>query len=791
MFRNFLIVSYRNLMKGKLFIFVNVVGLAIALSCCIVGYFAYDFNRNFDSNYENTSTIYRVSSWRESENQKTKYGHVPVALGSAVAQNIGDIEKIIRISDGDGNFRVGLNLFRSDLRYVDTTFFQAFTFSFIEGNGSLADRTGVVISESLSRKFFGDEPALGKSIDHVLEGSRLRTFTVTGVFRDPPLNSSFAGDIYSNFYNQDFYGDWDENSWNYRTGLFISIPDPSRRPMVTSGLQQYTQNNNKATGDFIISEFEVEPFWRLRELNEKIWIRESFTRDGFPPELIIAIGVTGAVILLITCFNMINTFIAISARRLKEIGIRKVMGSTRKNLIIQFMGETLMICVAALALGLFVAHFFMVPSFNSLWPEMKVEPVYLERPGFLIFLILIVLLTALLAGGYPALYISKFRPIEILKGKLRFSRNNAVTYALLTFQFALSLLGLICSVAFIDNSKFQDRFDFGFDKSGLVFTEVANRIEFESFRNVLIQNADIISISGSPHHVSGRKHNNTIKSGSTEIDAQMLYTGDDYVATAGLELTAGRDFVNGSETDIRESAIVTEETVRRFGWTNPLGMKLTLHDTISMIVIGVVKNIYNKGFFGGLDPMVIRKGDKEIVNYIIVSTKRGKVEDVNRFMASKWRELFPDRLYDGVTMDYGLWESARVNGNFVRMSSFMGIVALLLSIIGLFTLVSLNINARMKEVGVRKVLGAGLGNLSWVLNKEFMVVLLLGCVGGTLLGNFTAEYVIQGNWRTYQPVTSITLISSVLLLLLAAALSTAQKIYSIARLNPADILRDE
>jgi putative ABC transport system permease protein len=790
---NLFIVSFRSLMKRKLFLSVNILGLAIALACCIVGYFCYDFNATFDNIHKNASMIYRVTSWRDFQNERTKHAPVPLALGNAVEQNIRDVKTVIRYTARDANYRASDDLFSIETRFVDPSFFEAFTFNFLQGRGSLADKSSLIISESLSRMLFGDQPAVGKPVDQVLGEGKFKTFIVSGVFEDPHFNTSFSGDAYTNFYNQNFDDDanWNEDSWSYTSGLFVVVPDPSRLAAIAKNINRYVENNNNIRPDFIISEFELDPFIGMGVRDEHEGTRNSYTRLGFPAELIVIVAVIGSFILLITCFNLINTFIAISSARLKEIGIRKVMGGTRKQLFIQFMGETVVLCTTALLLALFIANYLLIPSFNNLWPHLKLTPEYLASPGAFAFMVLLVLFTALLAGTYPAIFISKFHPIEILKGRLAFNRNSITSHSLLVLQFALSLISLICCLAFIDNSRFQSTFDFGFDKSGLIFTEVANRSEFEAYKNALSESPDIISVAGSRHHISSRTYHTPIKSGSDVVDAEVLEVGDDYLETAGMKLVEGRDFANDSESDRIGSVIVSEETVKRFGWDSPLGMEIILRDTIRQTVIGVVKNIYNNGLWAGLEPIVLRKAHRDAMYYIIVSMQPSKLELVNKLMGLKWRELFPDRMYNGNTVDNGLSEATRVNKNIVQMSMFLGIVAMLLTVTGLFTLVSLHINGRMKEIGVRKVLGASAFNLSWVLNKEFAIVIGAACLVGSVAGAFIAQSLISDLWRYYQSITPVTLVSSVVVLLAAAGLSIFNKIHDMVRLNPSDILRNE
>jgi putative ABC transport system permease protein len=794
MIKNFILITFRSLMKNKLFIFINIFGLAIAIGCCIVAYFNYDFNASFDSVHKNAASVYRVNSIREFQNQKTRYGYVPMGLGTAVAQSVTDVGDVIRYSFGGGNFRVGQELYNMDYNFVDTAFFRVFTFDFVEGNGSIADKSKLIISDELAKKYFGNEPAVGKYITQILDSGKTKQFTVGGVFKRPPINSSFYSQAYTNFYNQfetDKTPDLSENSWKYRITLFVTLQDASRLAAITTQIKPLTENNNKIREDFIIKEFQLENMVGMAVRDGYNDTPGTWTREGSPIAAVLGIGVMGIFVLLIACFNLTNTAIAISSKRLKEIGIRKVMGSTRKDLIVQFIGETLMISTIALILGLLLGKFILIPAFNDLWPDLKLTANYFDRPNFMIFTLAMLVFIALLAGSYPAFYISKFQPISILKGKLKFGGNNFVTYMLLTLQFMISLTGIVCGLAFTDNATYQRNLDLGFNRKGVVSAYVANRSEYETYRNVLAQNPEITSIAGSQHHIWSNMYNDPIKSEGKEIEADIMDVGDDYVATVGLELKEGRDFTKDSETDRKESVIITEETARKFGWDQPIGKEIIWMDTVKLYVVGVVKDIYTNGLWEQLEPVMIRYGKKEIVNHLLVSAKTENILAINKFMEAKWKELFPDRLYNGQIMDERNAEASTVNNNIVIMFIFLGVVALLLSATGLFTLVSLNIIKKMKEIGVRKVMGASVGNISRIINKEFAIVLLIACVLGSFLGAYLSEQLMNSIWDYYQKATLTTLIISSLVLLLASVLSIGYKVYKTTRLNPSTVLRDE
>ena len=566
MIKNYLLITFRSLLKNKLYIFINIFGMATAIACCIVAYFNFDFNKSFDSHHINASTVYRVNSAREFQNEITSYGYVPIALGNAIKQNVKEVDEVVRYSPDDGDFRIGQELFNAELVFVDPAFFSLFTFEFLEGAGSLKDKSEICISEELAEKYFGKEKAFGKPLTQMLDSGKTKEFIVSGVFKKQPSNSSFSVDAY--LHHDNAFGtdpEFTENSWRYRNTLFVQVKDPSRVNAIQAQLKPYVENNNKIREDFIIRDFELQPFAGMAESDSYSEKPGTWTRGASPIAAVVGIGMMGIFVLLIACFNLTNTAVAISSRRLKEIGIRKVMGSSRKHLIFQFIGETSMICFIALIVGMIIGEFVLIPAFNELWPELKLATDYIGKPDFLIFMVSVLVFTSLLAGSYPAFYISKFQPTSILKGKLKFGGTNYFTRILLTLQFSISLIGIVSSFAFTDNARYQREFDLGFDKKGLVFTEIENRSEYETFRNALLENPDIISISGSEHHLYSSFIIDPIKHEGKEIEIDILNVGDNYLETVGLTLKEGRDFEKDSETDRKESVIITEGLARKLG----------------------------------------------------------------------------------------------------------------------------------------------------------------------------------------------------------------------------------
>ncbi len=793
MIKNYLLITLRSMMKNKVFIFINVFGMGISIACCIVAYFNYDYNFSFDSNHLQASTIYRVGCNRVFQNEEKEYGFSQIALGNIISQNVPDVKAVVRYSQGNTNFRIGTDLFAEKVIYVDRPFFNLFTYEFIEGDGSLRDKSQICISDKVAKKFFRTEHAVGKPITQMLDSGRTKEYVVAGVFKEQQDNSSFSHDhMFSQFDNLfEFDHDLDENSWRYRNTLFIQVTDPSRLAAVQQQIDPYVENNNKIREDFVIKNWVIEPFVGMGARDGYGDKPGTWTHSGSPLVAVIGIGMMGIFVLLIACFNLTNTAVAISSRRLKEIGLRKVMGSSRQSLIVQFIGETTFICSIALLVGLILGEFVLIPAFNVLWSGLKIVTNYWGSPNFLIFIVGTLAFVSLLAGGYPAFYISKFQPTAILKGTLKFGGTNYFTRTLLTLQFIISLVAIVSSIAFVDNARFQKEFDLGFNKDGIIYTNVEGRSEYETYRNALLENRDIISIAGSQHHLYSSSINDPIKHEGQEIEVDILDVGEDYLPTMGLTLKAGRNFEKESENDRKGSIIITEGLAKKLGMNEPIGQQIVWMDTVKYYVVGVVKDVYNRGLWEQMEPIMFRYGSRDKVNHILVKVPIDKIAETNLFMEAKWKEIFPNILYKGRFMDEELVEANTINNNILVMFIFLGAIALMLSATGLFTLVSLNIIKKMKEIGVRKVLGASVGNLARVINTEFVVILLVASILGSYAGATLSAIFMASIWKFYQSATLITMITSAGILLVTCVLSIGYKVYKTTRLNPANVLRDE
>lgn len=801
MIKNYLLITFRNLAKNKVFILINVFGMGIAIACCITAYLNWEFGTKWDEGQPNANSIYRVQFHREFQGKKERYGMVPMPLGSFVKQNIKEADKVVRYMSGYCDMRIGEEVFGDQMVYVDSAFFDLFKFELKYGTyANLFDKGKVFISDEIARKYYNTEDAVGKPLTQIVLGKdgvrKPKEFEVGGVFKKPKANSSWGFEVltyFDNFWDVNLDKDLSETNWKRWTHvLFLQINDPNKVALVEKQLQQYVEPQNKARDDFKITSYYLNSFEGMMKRNRMDpRVDNDYLRGGIPDEAVTVPAIMAGLLLLLACFNFTNTSIAISSKRLKEIGIRKVMGGVRKQLIIQFLGENMILCFFGLLAGLLMAE-WLTPAYDAMWPWLELHLSYTENAGFLGFLIGLLAITAIIAGSYPAFYITSFEPVSILKGKARFGGTNWFTRVLLGGQFVISLLAIIMGVAFYNNGEYQRNYDLGFATHGVLSAWVNNESGYNTYRDALASNKDIELIAGTRHHVANGWYNDPVKHESVEHEVDILEIGDDYFDVMDMTLLEGRNFEKDSETDHKESVIVTEEFVKQFGWKDSaIGKKLIWMDTVQLYVIGVARNIYARALWMPIQPCMLRYATKDKYQQVLVKTDPTKMASVNEFMEKKWKEVFPNTIYTGRMIDEEMKESNEINRNVSIMMGFLAFFAALMTGIGLYTLVSLTIEKKMKQIGVRKVLGASIGNIAGVINKEFVIILLIAAVLGGAAGSFAADGLMDSIWEYYLKLNFVTLFTSIASIVVIAVLAVGYKTISTAMLNPTKTLRDE
>ncbi len=791
MFKNYLLVTFRNLLKNKVFTLINILGLGIALSVCIVAFFNHMFNYEFDRTHKNFKEIYRITSFRDMQGREQEYGIVPATLGLEIKKDIPGIERAARLMRTGSPVKIGDNVFPAQVSFIDPQFLDIFTFPIIYGDKkAITGQGNVLLSEEMSKTLFGNEFPIGKSISIVNDQNKEFTFTVGGVFKDLPENSSFRIDILSHFDN--FLLMWGTNDadWKFMTTvLFVQIPNKSLIPSISGALKNYLAVQNSAREDFRINRFSLIPLKEVGSNTRVIWSSGLF--PSLHPAAVLAPPVMAIFILLLACFNFANTSIAAFSRRLKEIGLRKTFGGQRSQLVTQFMLETFIICFLALLVGIALSA-VLVPAYSSLWAYMSIELTFSKYAFFWIFLVLLLLVTGFVAGVYPAIHVSSFSPVNVMKVTGLFRGSGILSSILLTLQFTISIAALLMGIAFARNANYQRTLDLGYDRDKLIVVPVTGEI-YNSLRNEIISDPRVISAEGTMNHIGWGSYRRPVKDADKQLEVNVMDIGPGYAQTMGLRLLDGRLFDKDRELADREnnSIVVNQKLVKDFGWTEGTGKSITLYDTTTLRVIGVVEDFYVNGLWVKIEPTMLRLSGSD--NYYIIAVRANPQDlpGVLEMISRKWKTLGTNLIFGGRLQEDTMQEEKSINESIMKVNIFLAIVATLLSLIGMFNLVSLDIIRRTKEVGIRKIQGASVPVIMFLISKKFVIVLLIASALGCAGGYYLSVSLMDSIWDYFVNIGAGMLLSAALIMIVATIVTLSIRITRAAMKNPADSLRYE
>ncbi|OFY61242.1 MAG: hypothetical protein A2X04_04875 [Bacteroidetes bacterium GWF2_41_9] len=791
MLKNYFLVAFRNLLKNKIFTLINIMGLGIALAVCIVAFFNNMFNYDFDRTHENFESIYRVTSFRDMKGREQEYGISPATLGLELKRDIPGIERSARLLRSESPVKEGDDIFSSNISYVDPEFLDIFTFPIILGDKkSIENQGSVLLSEKMANSLFGKEYPIGKTISVVNDNDREFTYSVGAVYRDLPENSSFRIDVLTHLDNFLLMWDVTDADWKlWANAFFVMIPQKSLVPSVAQSLKTYIPVQNKAREDFIINRFNLVALDDVGENTRIIWSSGLF--PSLHPAALYSPPVMALFILLIACFNFANTSISVFGKRLKEIGLRKTFGGQKRQIVTQFMIETIVICFLALIVGLAFAS-FLVPAYSSLWAYMSIKLTFSGYGIFWIFLVLLVLITGFLSGVYPAIYVSSFSPVNVLKGSYLFRGTGMLSLILLTLQFSISAAALVMGIVFAQNSKYQDTLDLGFDRDKLIAVPVTTEL-FLSFRNEVLTNPKIISAEGTVNHIGWGTYRRPLKDAEKQLEVDVFDVGPEYLKTMGLRLVEGRLFeeLRAAADRTNSSIVVNRKFVKDFGWDDAIGKSVTLYDTTRLTVIGVVEDFFHNGVWRAIEPSMMRLSTDDNFNILAVRADKPDLPEVLEYLNQKWKKHAPNSLFNGMLQEDLMKEGKDINDSIMKVNIFLAVTAALLSLIGMYNLVSIDIIRRTKEMGIRKIQGAPLINITWLASRKFMSVVLIASLLGSTGGYYLSKSLLDSIWDHFVDISVITLILSSFILIFATTITLSYKIVTAALRNPVESLRYE
>lgn len=790
MLKNYIRIALRSYGKNYIFTLINIVGMAVGISGLIVTILLYDYENSFDKQHKNTSSVFRVNSNRNIEGESQKWGVVPSALGPVALGENQEIEKFTRYG-ATSAFLVQHEdiIHRERINFADPDFFNLFSFNLISGQKEVFnEKSKVIISEDFAKKYFGDADPIGKQLTIRKNDEILAQFIIGAVAEKMPMNSSFRFNIIAQYDNLlDFYHQ-EEFDWSteIRPVLYVKLNTANNPQEVENALQKYQAIHNEIKESWKISDFYLIPF---KEQKDEARFMHNYTlQSGLPISALYGSLVMNVLILLIACFNFTNTSLAYANKRLKEIGIRRTFGGVRWQIIKQFFIENFILCVLAFILSIEVANTW-IGWMNVQWP-INIDTYYFNNWSISINLILLLIAVSFVAGAYPSLYVSKFHPTEILKGKLKLQGSNNFTRILLTWQFGFSIMAIFSGIVLTQNALFQKTFDWGFDKENALIIPLQGEGNYSVLKNELSKIESIESIAGTVHNVGYGFQESNLEIDGEKHNANLLYVGDNYLPTIGCDIVEGRNFLENSENDVSESIIVNQAFVKTFDLEDPMNQVVYV-DKIPYHIVGIVENFMPYGLYDPIKPSVIGVVQEKAYQQLVIRADEEKLPEILASAHTSWKSLFPNKPFEGYYMEEAAAEALNTNNGILVQFGIMGLFALFLSVTGLYSTVSMTVNKRIKEIGIRKVMGASVHHVMRLLNYEFGVIIFISIVIGCAGGYYFMNQFLSDIFTYYMDIGPLSFIVAALTILIITAITSGMKIYKVAVRNPTESLRYE
>jgi putative ABC transport system permease protein len=786
MFRNYLKIALRNIRKHKGYSFINIAGLAIGIAACLLLFLWVQDELSYDRYHEKADRIYRVVSQYEAEGKTRRFGWTSAPVGPALVNEFPGIEKAVRF--GRNGFVVSYQnkRFVEQVYFTDPEVFDVFTFPLVKGNpkNALKEPHSIVISEEMSRKYFGDEDPLGK----IITLGEWRDFRITGVLKDIPHNSHFR------FHFLGFFSDYASshfNQWgisNYWTYILVSdnfSPDEFKEKS-----PQFVEKYRGKESRYVYkTSYPLQALTRIH-LHSDLRGEIGTNRSMGTVYIFSAIAVF---ILLIACLNYINLSTARYAIRAKEVGLRKVVGATRPQLIKQFLGETFLFSFIALPLSVMLAELFL-PLFNSLSGK-KLAVHYFDNIFLVPGLVFIILFAGFGSGIFPAFFISALRPVSALRGMLKASsKGSTLRKTLIVSQFAISIIFLVSTFVVLSQLNYMRNKNLGMDKEHVVTIPIYDKDalgKLDTVKNEFLQNSNVLSVSVSDFFPGkATMYQNYRYEGMSESENPMIrwfVVDHDFIETFGIGLVAGRNFSKRFPSDVDHAYILNESAVIEIGWESPIGKELEIMNKGP--VIGVVKDFHFRPLHQKIEPAALYIYPK-LFQYISVRISPTDVSRSLDFLKAKWQALVPGQVFQYSFLDEDFDKLYRAEMRLGKIFTVVTFLAIFIACLGLFGLAAFEAVQRTKEMGIRKVLGASAPRIVLFLSREFAKWVILANIIAWPVAYYAMNRWLQ-SFAYRINIGPLVFIQSAVLALIVALLTVSYQAVKVSFANPADTLRYE
>ncbi|MFC1492665.1 ABC transporter permease [candidate division KSB1 bacterium] len=789
MFKNYLKIALRNFKRYKGYSFINLIGLAIGLTSCILIFMYVSFEYSFDDYHPDIDRLYHVKM-RVNSNYFSNYSSPAVI--PALKESFPEVEEGARVNFG-GRWLVknGEKLFyEEEVLFSESELFNILYIPFIHGDPSTALQrpNTVVISERIAQKLFNRDDVVGESLT-INMNNFINDYEITGVVEDFPENTHLKYDLIVSIKTVEEF--WNMNNWGW-TGFYSYI---KLRPEVditefNSKIERIAYNYAR---EALLGRGVEDHTCKVFPLQD-IYLSYSNSRTLYL-KILTSVGI---ILLLIAIINYINLLTARSANRTKEIGIRKVAGAFRSQLIKQFLSESILMSVLSFLTALIIV-FLLLPYFNSISGRQFTLNGLLQL-NVMIPIILISLITGLFAGLYPAFFLASFKPVSVLKGSVSSgSKNPILRKILVTGQFAASILLIASTIIIFDQVNYMKNMDTGFNKEQKLVIPIKDGTNFELYKEEFLKHASIIGATAS-QDVPGRFNDvySTFLPGSMDnrLSLKHHFADHDFFDVYDAEIIAGRPFMQEIKTDTCGPFIINESAVEAFGFRSPeeaIGKRINSgffgFKEDNNIIIGVVKDFHFQGLQSEIEPLIIYLRPV-LFNYISLNINVSDLNNTLSFVENKWDQFFPDDVFSYFFLDEDFDRLYHSEEHLSRIFSSLTILAILISCLGVFGLAAFMAEQRTKEIGIRRILGSSVTGIIGILLKEFVYLILAANIVA-----LPAGYILLSKWLSnfaYRiELNSSVFLVSALLTVIIILFSVSYQIIKAAKADPVKSLRFE
>lgn len=803
MFKNHIKIAWRNLKRNKLHSFINITGLAIAFSVSIVLFLVGYFHLSYDSFHNDKDQLFRTSRFENTAKGIELSTNMPLPIGAALEEEIPDIETAITVHRaGPENIMYNDKSLERAILRTDPEFFDMLNFPIIKGNSAtaLSSIQNIALNENTAKAIFGDTDPIGKELKIGKTGEQ-KSYVVSAIIKDSPKNSSIRVDAVARIESLPDYNanrdNWSANASN----VFVKISKKSSQQSVEDKLVPFMEKYySQQLAQLRIEHPEAENTSDLMSMNLTNIEDIHFSGPRSAPLLLIyAIMALGAFILLIACFNFVNLNIAHAFKRSRELGVRKTLGAFKGQLFTQLWGEAFLLYFIGFVLGVTLAT-QLIPFFNAQFGGGISISTMLE-PQFIVIIFGVFMMITFIAGGYPALKMTNFNLVQILKGNVSRKKPGVLRNSLLVAQFAISSLLICVSIVAGQQLDFLRQKPIGFEKEQVVSIPVGNiedgRKILNRMRNELASEPSIVSVTGAGGNVGRGRDRVTSRSvkgldyNQNQVSAYWLLTDFEYLKTLQIPILKGRDFNRAYSSDTINAIVVTESFVRAMGEADPVGKFIGGEDdTSGNQIIGVVPDFYAYSPSEENRPIAMHISASETINYIFVKTSSDDPQLAMTRLSTAWEKVTSESEFKASFLDENLQAWYEVEKTMTTIFGLASAIAIFLSCMGLFAISLLVIESRTKEIGIRKVMGASIINVVRMISLNFLKLVLISLLIALPLAWFVTQSWLE-NYEHQMQISPLTFILVGILVALVALVTVSYHTVKAAIVNPVKSLRTE